>query len=160
AAVSIGPPEGMTKTPAAPAPPRDAITEAKAPSLIDITGRPTYLLTLDQAAELAMFNSREYQDQRENLYLAALPVTLERFALSSQFFAAFEAIRAYTGRGTPQGQTNTWTLNSGFGISKILPTGALLLFNLANQTVFDFISPKKTTSVTTLRFDAIQPLLR
>ena len=45
-------------------------------------------MTLDQAAELAMFNSREYQDQRENLYLAALPVTQERFSFMAQFFAA------------------------------------------------------------------------
>jgi hypothetical protein len=139
---------------------RDAIEEAKARSLLDITGRPTYLLTLDQAAELAMFNSREYQDQRENLYLVALPVTQERFSFMAQFFAAEQAIRAYTGNNTPDGQRNSWTLNSGTGFAKILPTGALLLFSIANQTVFDFINPKKTVSVTTLNFNAIQPFLR
>ncbi len=41
-----------------------------------------------------------------------------------------------------------------------MPTGALLLFNFANQTVFDFVNPKKTLSTTTLNFDAVQPLLR
>src|SRR5713101_1002548 len=110
----------------------DAIVEAKSRSLLDITGRPTYLLTLDQAAELAMFNSREYQDNRENLYLAALPVTLQRFSFMAQFFAAEQAIRAYTGRNTPTGQTNTWSLNGGTGLSKVLPTGALLLLNFSN----------------------------
>ncbi len=56
---------------------RDAIVEAKTKSSLDLSGRPAYLMTLDQAAELAMFNSREYQDQREDLYLAARrqPVT-------------------------------------------------------------------------------------
>jgi hypothetical protein len=141
-------------------PQRDAIAEAKARSLLDITGRPTYLLTLDQAAELAMFNSREYQDQRENLYLVALPVSIERFAFMAQFFAAQEAIRAYSGRETAERQRSNWTLNNGTGFSKILPTGALLLLNFSNQTVFDFLNPKKTTSVTNLNFNAIQPLLR
>src|SRR5262249_26172882 len=91
----------------------DPIVEAKSRSLLDITGRPTYLLTLDQAAELAMFNSREYQDQRENLYIQALPVTLQRFTFMAQFFAAEQAIRSYTGRDTPAGQTNRWSLNGG-----------------------------------------------
>ncbi len=138
----------------------DAIAQAKARSLLDITDRPTYLLTLDQAAELAMFNSREYQDQRENLYIAALPVTQERFSFMGQAFAASEAIRAYTGSRTPEGQRSNWTLNNGIGFSKVLPTGALLLFNFSNQTVFDFLNPKKTISVSTLDFNAIQPLLR
>jgi len=141
-------------------PQRDAIAEAKARSLLDISGRPTYMLTLDQAAELAMFNSREYQDQRESLYIAALPVTQERFAFMAQFFAAQEAIRAYSGRETAEGQRSNWTLNNGTGFSKILPTGALLLLNFSNQTVFDFLNPKRTTSVSTLNFNAIQPLLR
>jgi hypothetical protein len=139
---------------------RDAIEEARARSLIDISGRPTYLMTLDQAAELAMFNSREYQDQRETLYLAALPVTQERFSFTAQFFAAQEAARSYFGRNTPEGQKSQWTINSGAGFAKVLPTGALLLFNLANQTVFNFLNPKNVSSVTTLNFAAIQPLLR
>ncbi len=140
--------------------PQDAIQAAKERSLLDITGKPAYLLKLDQAAELAMFNSREYQDQRENLYLAALPVTQERFAFVAQLFAAQEAIRAYSGRETATGQSSNWALNNGTGFSKILPTGALLLLNFSNQTVFNFLDPKLVTSVTSLNFNAIQPLLR
>ena len=129
---------------------RDAIVEAKARSLLDITGRPAYLLTLDQAAELAMFNSRQYQDQREDLYLAALPVTLERFSFMAQFFAGSEAIRSYAGRNAPGGPENNWALNNGIGMSKVLPTGALLLLNFSNQTVFNFLNPKSVTSVSAL----------
>jgi hypothetical protein len=140
--------------------PRDVIVETKKRSAIDITDRPTFLLTLDQAAELAMFNSREYQDQRENLYLSALPVSFNRFSFMAQFFAGQEAVRAYTGRDTPEGRTSNWSLNNGSGFSKILPTGALLLLNFSNQTVFNFLNPKDTTSVTNLNFNAIQPLLR
>ncbi len=138
----------------------DVIAQAKAPSSLDLNGRPAYLLTLEQAAELAMFNSREYEDQRENLYLAALPVTQERFAFMSQFFAAQQATRALAGREAAGGPANNWSLNNGVGLSKILPTGALLLLNFSNQTVFDFLNPKSSTSVTMLNFNAIQPLLR
>ena len=139
---------------------RDTAVAATARTSLDITGRPTYRLTLEQAAELAMFNSREYQDRRENLYLAALPVTLERFAFSTQVFAALEAVRGEAGRTAPGGPSNFWSLNGGTGFSKILPTGALLLLNFANQTVFDFVNPRTTLSTTTLNFSAIQPLLR
>jgi hypothetical protein len=168
-------PTGQAGEPAieeAPAP-RDAITEAKGRSSLDVTGRPTYLLTLDQAAELAMFNSREYQDQRENLYLAALPVTQQRFAFMGQFFAAQEAIRSVAGNQSPittggaglgqqnpSGRANNWVLNNGVDVAKVLPTGALLLLNFANVTVFSFTNPGNTLSTTTLNFDAIQPLLQ
>lgn len=145
--------EGVPNTP-------DAIREAKAKSLLDISGRPAFLLTLDNAAELAMFNAREYQDQREDLYLAALPVAQERFAFMPQLFAATEAIRTYAGNTAPGGPQNNWTLNNGIGMSKVLPTGALLLLNFANQTVFNFLNPHTVTSVSTLNFSAIQPLLQ
>jgi hypothetical protein len=151
-----------TDKPMMKAPPaqEDVIAVSKSRSLLDVSGRPTYLLTLDQAAELAQFNSREYQNQRENLYLAALPVTQERFSFSTQLFAVQEAVRAYSGRDTPAGQSSNWTLNNGTGFGKILPTGALLLLNFSNRTVFNFLDPKTVSSVTTLNFDAIQPLLR
>ena len=139
---------------------RDVLVEGAGRTSLDITGRPTYLLTLDQAAELGMFNSREFQDQREDLYLAALPVALERFSFAAQFLAGQEAIREYTGQKTPEGASNGWAMNSGVGLSKLLPTGALLLLNFSNQTVFDFLNPKKTISGTTLNFSAVQPLLQ
>jgi hypothetical protein len=140
--------------------PRDVIAEVKSNSLLDVSGKPAYLLTLDQAAELAMFNSRQYQDQREDLYLAALPVTQERFSFMAQYFAVEQAIRQGSGKLAPEGATNSWALNSGTGLAKVLPTGALLLLNFSNQTVFNFLNPKNTSSVTTLDFTAIQPLLR
>jgi hypothetical protein len=152
--------DSKAETPATPGTNRDVILQARERSLLDMQGRPAYLLTLDQAAELAMFNSREYQDQRENLYLAALPVTQERFSFAGQFFAASEAIRGTGGSESAGGPSNNWTINSGAGISKVLPTGALLLLDFSNQTVFDFVQPKKTLSATTVNFNAIQPLLR
>src|SRR5262249_1729504 len=96
-----------------------------------------YLLKLEQAVELGLINSREYQDAREDLYMTALPVTLERFSFAAQFFAVEQAIRQWAGRETVQGHQNNWILNSNTGFTKLFSTGALLLFNFANQTVFN-----------------------
>ncbi len=50
-------------------------------------GSHPYVLTLEQSFNIALVNSRTYQNQLENIYLAALPVTLQRFAFMPQFFA-------------------------------------------------------------------------
>lgn len=121
-----------------------------------------FLLKLDQAVELGLINSREYQDAREDLYLTALPVTLERFAFAPQFFALGQAIRQWAGRETPGGPQNNWTVNSNAGVTKLFSTGALLLVNFANQTVINLGGGlgKPVTSVSTFNLDLVQPLLR
>ncbi len=121
-----------------------------------------YLLSVDQACELALFNSREFQDQRENLYLSALPVTLERFAFAAQFFATEQVIREYTGRRTPEGLGNRWRANSGLEMSKLFPTGALLLVRFANQVVVNMaaVGTARVITPSTISLDMTQPLLR
>src|SRR2546430_4767187 len=95
----------------------------------------TTLFRSEQAVELGLINSREYQDAREDLYLTALPVAMERFAFAAQFFAAGQAIREWAGSRTPEGHQDSWILNSNTGFAKLFSTGALLLVNFANQTV-------------------------
>ena len=46
------------------------------------------MLNLNQAVELGLINSREYQSAREDLYLLSLPVTLQRFSFAAQPVAA------------------------------------------------------------------------
>ncbi|HEV3259419.1 MAG TPA: hypothetical protein VG013_21310 [Gemmataceae bacterium] len=120
-----------------------------------------YLISMEQAVELGVLDSREHQDRREDLYMTALPVTLERFAFAAQWFAAEQAIREWAGRDTPQGKSNAWRLSTNVGFGKLFSTGGLLLANIANQTVFQMAQPfKGTTSVSQLNFDFVQPLLR
>src|SRR5262249_14763991 len=97
--------------------------------------RPPYLIKLEQAVELGLINSREYQDARENLYLTSLPVTFQRFAFAPQLFAVAQGVREYAGSKTTDGPRNDWAVNSNVGVAKLFSTGALLLFNFANQTV-------------------------
>src|SRR5262249_42188485 len=116
-------------------------------------GLPGYefKITLDQAAELGMINSREFQSAREDLYLAALPVTLQRFAFPTQFFATEQATRNWMGRLFPGGPKSDWEFDSNVGFHKLFSTGALLLVSFANQTVLDLsgTAPRRTISQST-----------
>ncbi len=119
-----------------------------------------YRLTLDQTVELALFNSREFQDRREDLYLAALPVTTQRFSFAAQAFASETAIRSATGRNRPEGLTNQWQLATEAGVGRLFPTGATLLFRFANQVVLDLTSPRPDIAVSNMSLTFLQPLLR
>ncbi len=118
-----------------------------------------YLINLDQSVELGCFNSREFQDERENLYLTALPVTLQRFSFAGQYVAASELYRQWSGSGSPTGDHNIAGSVTNTGFSKLLSTGGLLLLNFANSTVVDFANSPRVVSQTTANLDFIQPLL-
>ena len=119
-----------------------------------------YLLNLEQCLELAIFNSREFQNRREDLYLSALPVTLQRFNFLPQFLATENALREWSTKTFPGGPTNQGTLNTNLGVQKLFSTGALLVLRVANQTVIDFTSNgKPTLSQSTALLDITQPLL-
>lgn len=118
-----------------------------------------YRIKLDQAVELGLINAREFQDRREDLYLAALPVTLERFTFATQAFAAEQAVRRSVGADLP-GAGEFWDLGTRVGFAKRFPTGAAVLFELANQVVIDLGSNDPTVSVSNLSLSVIQPFLR
>jgi hypothetical protein len=123
-----------------------------------------YLINLEQAVELSLFNSREFQTAVEQLYLAALPVTEERFGFAAQGFALADVIRQYAGLKTLNGPQNNWAVNATGGVSKLFSTGALLLMQFANQTVINLGSlanfSTRTISQSTISLDIIQPFLR
>lgn len=120
----------------------------------------TYLINLPQSVELALFNSREFQDRREDLYGAALPVTVERFSFISQFFATERAVREATGSETAQGAGSRWRLDSNGGFTKLFPTGALLLVQMANRLVVELGHGRPDVSLSNLTMEITQPLLQ
>jgi hypothetical protein len=121
--------------------------------------RSGFVLTLEQAVELGVVNSRTYQNFREELYEVALPVTAQRYSFAYQWAASEDAIRRYAGPLFPGGQQNSWALGSKVGFSKLFSTGALLTLQFANNTVFDFTS-HGYTSASSINLNAIQPLLQ
>ena len=135
----------------------DALAEA-ARNALSSNERP-YKIRLDQAVELAMYNSREFQDRREDLYIAALPVSLERFNFSAQAFAASSTILELAGSETSE-PGNRWRLNNEVGVSRRFANGAELLVRLANQIVIDLSNGNPTVSVATLGLALSIPFLR
>ena len=119
-----------------------------------------FLLKMDQAIELGVVNSPQYQNFREELYLAALPVTQQRFGFAYQWAATADWVRQWAGPQAPGGPQNNWTGSSTLGFSKLFATGALLTADFANTTVFNFVGGGGLTSQSTINASAVQPFLQ
>ena len=124
------------------------------------TNEPAFLITLDQAVELAQFNSRELQDRREDLYVSALPVTLERFQFVPQLFAGVTATRTWLASDVPGGPASFWNINSTASATQLFPTGALVVTRLANQLAIDLTTGNPNVGISNLTLQLTQPLLR
>ncbi|MEX0701927.1 MAG: TolC family protein [Planctomycetales bacterium] len=116
-------------------------------------------MTLPQAVELANIHSREYQTEIEDLYLAALDLTFDRFQFNVRYLGLGgepSADLTYTGR--PSGP-DSLALGSRFGVSQLLPAGGQLAVELANNTLWLFSGPNQTNTASVLSYSLIQPLL-
>ena len=118
-----------------------------------------FLLNLAQVTELGFLNSPQFQTEREQLYLTALAVTAERFAFIAQPFVTEQLIRQRAGNQTTAKPLNGWLSNATAGFTKSFSTGALLLFNFANQTIYNLGRSGTTVSLSTINLDMVQPFL-
>ena len=110
---------------------------------------------------MASSTAREYQSIREDLYLAALPVTQQRFSFAFQWTAIENAVRQWAGPTSSVGPQNNWQLNSAAGATKLFSTGALLTLAFANSVVFNFNNPARGfTTQSSINLDIVQPLLQ
>ncbi len=119
-----------------------------------------YRIRMEQAVELGIMNSREFQDRREDLYLAALPVTLQRFSFAAQGFFTETAALDFAGRLTGRVPRNAGVFDTETGFGKLFPTGALLAVRLANQVVVDLTGERPTTTLSNFALNLSQPFLR
>ncbi|HTU19305.1 MAG TPA: hypothetical protein VMG10_14690 [Gemmataceae bacterium] len=119
-----------------------------------------FLLNLQQVTELGFINNPNFQTLREQLYLTALLVTAERFAFIAQPFVTEQVIRQYAGTQTAGNPYNGWFSGATAGFTKAFSTGGLLLFNFANQTVYNLGGGNNgTTTLSTINLDMVQPFL-
>ncbi len=116
-------------------------------------------LTQDKAVELALLNSRENQTAIEDVYLASLALTLNRFEFALQWFGTNATDYTHFGSGGAPGETNTLTSISGLGFSRNFAAGGQLLVDFANSLVFEYTNDSKRWS-SNLTFQVLQPLLR
>jgi hypothetical protein len=122
------------------------------------------ILNLDTAVDLSQIHSDNLQRQKEELYLSALDVTLQRFGFDSQLFAGFNSFYGTTGRFRDGGSTtfsNQFGANGG-GINyrKLGITGANFAVGLANTILWNFSGPTTQTANSLINFSITQPLMR
>ncbi|MFO7901593.1 MAG: TolC family protein [Planctomycetota bacterium] len=118
-------------------------------------------LTLERAIELGLIHSREYQASLEDVYLSALSLTFQRY----RFQLRASGLSGEPGADLfyehqPDNESNLALGPSHFGLRKLFPTGAQLVTELANETVWLFSGSNDTTTSTTFGFLLVQPLLR
>ena len=125
---------------------RDRLLEGEAgPQIFDL------IACLDVAAE----NSRDYQTEREILYLTSLDLTLERWEFSVQETGTFGAF--LSGQGNEAQDTG---LLSNFGLSKLFMTGLSVVGNVGLDLVRDVSTGDGWDAVSNLSLNITQPFLR
>jgi hypothetical protein len=152
-------------------------------------GSRVYRISMQQAWALAIMNARFYQFNLEQVYLAALPVTMQRFAFEPQFYAGLGSATAvpqnssniaaslpstpgvaassalgytYATRYGPNGQISALNIGTVAGFGKLFSTGGQLLMGFANEVAFNFLNknPQQPTVISALPIQFVQPLLR
>jgi hypothetical protein len=147
-----------------------------------------YRINLAQSLTLALINARIYQFQLEQLYLAALPVTLQRFAFAPQFIVGLSPTTptvgpgttaaasgvglspvinpsnafSYRTRATGLGQQSTLNMGTVAAVGKSFDNGAKILAGFASQLVFNFtgVNPRQPTVQSFLPIQAVVPFLK
>jgi outer membrane protein TolC len=116
-------------------------------------------LNPDTALEVALLSSREYQTTVEDVYLAALTLTLNRFEFALQWFGRTSTAYTHFGTGGAPTETNTLDVESALGFTRNFAAGGQLLVNFANSLVFEYTNDQKRWG-SNLTFSFLQPLLR
>ncbi|MBK8178519.1 MAG: TolC family protein [Planctomycetes bacterium] len=111
-------------------------------------------LSLVQCLDIAAENSRDFQTQRESLYLSALDLTLERYRFRVQETGSLGAL--LTGDG--EGATDA-SFDGGLGFSKLLGTGMAIVGNIGLSMARDLTRADAFDLVSNASLGITQPLL-
>jgi outer membrane protein TolC len=138
---------------------RDPYTILPAEIIEDRTATNRRIITIEQALDLAVQNSREYQTQKEQLYLSALSLT----AATHQFAPIFTHSTDAGFEGTVGGPHGMGA-NTRLSVSKLLRTGGNLSLTLANDLFRWYAGPgapdNRNTARNIISVNLLQPLLR
>lgn len=113
------------------------------------------IIGIDEALNLAVSQNRQYQSEKENLYLTALTLTGERYEFSPKFFAGSTGSRNRNSDGE-----RTETADSQAGVGYLLTTGANVSVNIANDVLRYLTGDPRRSAASALSFSVFQPLLR
>lgn len=112
-------------------------------------------LSIDQALELAIQNSRRYSTEKERLYLTALTLSGERYAFSPNPFASASANFDRLSDGEKLG-----TARAQIGVNQLLKTGGSVGVRVANDLLRYYTGDPRKSVVSVISVDLFQPLLR
>ena len=128
------------------------------PSLDDIRIEravpPSGVMSLAQAVAMATAYNRDYQRQKEQLYLTALDLTLARHQFARQWFGTVDA------KYNNNGDNESLSSNSGLGFDQLLADGAQISLNIALDWARLLTANPSTSLASFLNASASQPLLR
>jgi hypothetical protein len=122
-------------------------------------GPGIYELTLPQAVELAYIHSRDFQLQLENVYLAALALTLQRFQFDVRYLGLGGQKPSAGLVDTEGAPPHTLQGNARAGVSQLLPGGGQAIVELANNTLWLFTGGNQSSTASVLSYSLVQPLL-
>ncbi|MBC7968171.1 MAG: hypothetical protein H7Z17_19865, partial [Fuerstia sp.] len=115
-------------------------------------------VSLPELVDLSYIHSRDYQSNLEDLYLSALALTQQRYALGVRFLGltGTEPGASVTAPLSKPGSAGTSSQN--FGVSQLLPAGGQLAVELANTVTWAFGSNGSNTAPS-IGYSVTQPLL-
>lgn len=124
-------------------------------------GRGEIILQLRDAVEVALRNSHDFQNAREELYISALDLSEEKYKLRPQFGLGTNGTRQLgpTGSATVARTTNAGLDTTGTA-DWLLASGAQIITSVANTIVWDFDRPNLRTATSLLNLSIVQPLMR
>lgn len=115
----------------------------------------TVFLTLEDALNLAVRQSREFQSQKERLYLTALNLTGERYEFGPRFFAGASTTADWN-------KDRGWvgSVNSQARVAQALKSGGSLGVTIANDLLRFYTGDPRKSAVSSITVNLFQPLLR
>lgn len=118
-------------------------------------------LDLKSVLRLARLNSRDFQREKEDLYLSALDVTYERFRFSPQF-ALRPGVGAQAANAkAPAAQQEGASILTDGSVRWLAATGGQLVASFANSFVWNFKGSQSVeTTGSLVNFTILQPLLQ
>jgi len=112
------------------------------------------VINLAQAVAMATAHNRDYQNQKEQLYLTALDLTLARYQCARQWFGTIDATYAKDSDDEQVG------LDSEFGFDQLLADGAVVSTSIAIDWARFLTGDPRTSLGSVLSASVTQPLLR
>jgi outer membrane protein TolC len=114
------------------------------------------LISLAKALEIAAYNSRTYQSQKESVFLSALTLTSQRFNFGPQFSGTGGG--AYTDTGT--GTSDSISGNTALGLTWLLKTGTQISTELSTDFSRTINGHPVEASSSLFNFTVTQPILQ